>query len=71
MNVFSQLVTQLDDLCPLYWDLCIDHLYHLCFQQPENTEIQCSDVLFFFCQKNSDVVVDQMWILDGHCFLRL
>ena len=28
----SQLVTQLDDLSPLYWDLCIDHLssiYHL------------------------------------------
>ena len=22
----------------------------------------------FFCQKNSDIVVDQMWILDGHCF---
>ena len=30
------LVTQLDDLFPLYWDLCIDHLY---FQHPESTEI--------------------------------
>ena len=40
----TQLVslTQLDDLSPLYWDLCIDHLY---FQHPENTEISCSYAL--------------------------
>ena len=37
----SQLVTQLDDLSPLYWDLCIDHLY---LQHPENTTIYCSYV---------------------------
>ena len=30
-----QLATQLDDLSPLYWDPCIDHLY---FQNPENRE---------------------------------
>ena len=27
------------DLSPIYWDLCIDHLYHLYFQHPENAEI--------------------------------
>ena len=36
------LVTQLDDLSPFHWDLCIDHLY---FQHAENTGIYCSYVL--------------------------
>ena len=36
-------MTRLDDLSPLYWDLCIDHLLY--FQHPENTETKCSYVL--------------------------
>ena len=30
------VVTQLDDISPFYWDLSMDHL---CFQHPENTEL--------------------------------
>ena len=36
-------MTRLDDLSPLYWNLCIDHLLY--FLHPENTETKCSYVL--------------------------
>ena len=38
----GDVVNQQDDLSPLYWKICIDHLY---FQHPENREIKCIYVL--------------------------
>ena len=45
----QQLVSQLDDLSPLYWDICFNHLY---FQHPQDREIKCKYVL----------IVSRIWV---------
>ena len=42
ISLSMQWYQTLHDLSPLYWDLCIDHLY---FHHLENKEIKCSYVL--------------------------
>ena len=61
MTIFSQLVTQLDDLCPLYWDLCIDHLYHLCSHIQRTQKYSAVMYKFFSVRK----IVMLLWTRCG------
>ena len=51
------LVTQLDDLSPIYWDLCIDHLHlylHLYISNIQRTQKYSASMYYIFNRQSSD-----------------